>query len=115
MNTFKMVRNNDESHVSGTGEVLQGIIFDNGQVVVSWKTKQSSLGIYKNFMDFYDVHIKSHPSNDTELIFVENEYTKRDEKVCFCGQLASDHPTDNQSDVIKFNVRLCNGKLKNLI
>ena len=73
---FTVVRKADESGVSGTGRVLDGCIFHNGQVVICWrgdinseKSGYSSLAIYPCWEAFYKVHIGAHPTNETEVIF----------------------------------------------
>jgi hypothetical protein len=71
---FTMIRKNDESHVSGTGRVLDGVVFSNGKVVIYWRTEEkgghSSLGIYDSFEAFKFIHIDSHPTNETEIIWL---------------------------------------------
>lgn len=68
-----MKRNNDESGVSGTGIVLDGVVFPNGKVTVCWrcvKTNASSISVFDSFEDFTKIHIDSHPTNGTEIIFI---------------------------------------------
>lgn len=75
---FTMYRNlNDESNVSGTGRVLDGMVGHNGKVVVIWRTDKdarkhgfSSIGVYDSFENFKAVHIDSHPSNGTVIKFL---------------------------------------------
>ena len=66
-----MIRNGDESGVSGIGKVLEGCVFDDGQTVIRWcvKDKPNSTAIYPTFEAFKFIHIDSHPTNGTELIF----------------------------------------------
>lgn len=73
---FTVIRRADESGVSGTGRVLDGVIFHNGQVVVCWrgdinseKSGYSSLAIFPCWEAFQRVHIDAHPSNRAEVIF----------------------------------------------
>lgn len=65
--TFRMYRGGDESGVSGTGYVLYGAIFPNGETVVRWTVPRmpNSTAIYKTFRDFRRIHIDAHPSNNT--------------------------------------------------
>lgn len=74
MKTFTVVRNGDESGVSGTGRILDGALFHNGKVAVCWRTDtdgtkygDSSIGIYDSFGAFRRIHIDSHPDNKTEI------------------------------------------------
>ena len=64
---FKMVRNADETGVSGTGVVADGIEFPNGMVAVCWRSKTPSVNVYRSFVEFKHVHIDAHPSNGTEI------------------------------------------------
>jgi hypothetical protein len=69
-----LVRVADESGVSGTGRVLDGVVWHNGQVTICWRTDvegskhgHSSLGIYPSWEAFEFIHIKSHPANQTRI------------------------------------------------
>jgi len=68
-----MIRQNDESGVSGTGIVLDGVQFPNGKVAVSWRAELdiqgASVGVYDSFQFFERVHITSHPSNGTQVVW----------------------------------------------
>jgi hypothetical protein len=73
---FTMIRKHDESHISGTGRVLDGVVFHNGKVAICWRTEDnhgySSLGIYDSFEAFKFIHIDSHPTNETEIVWLES-------------------------------------------
>lgn len=69
MRKFLMTRSNDESGVSGTGEVLEGVVFKTGACVVSWLTATSSLGVFNTYDHFLKVHVLSHPTNGTIIMF----------------------------------------------
>lgn len=118
MKVFQMTRHNDESGVSGTGKVLEGAIFSNGSVVVYWTASEfNSFGIYKNFYEFYAIHIKSHPTNNTELTFDEdsmNTVKRERRKTCrHCKNTYEDHPKDRQWEVSGLR-RSCTGNLVEL-
>lgn len=77
---FYIVRNGDESGVSGTGRVLDGIVWPNGWVNVFWRTDldpvmrgKSSFTFFDSFTAFMDIHINSHPSNNTEVVWMDEE------------------------------------------
>ena len=80
---FTLVRNKDESGISGTGRVLDGIIYHTGQVVVCWRSDdpnskspaRPSLGIYDSLKDFLDTHVNNH-DNDTDLILYDSKIPK---------------------------------------
>ena len=68
---FSMVRQADESGVSGTGHVLDGVVWRNGKVSAAWDTANApgSICTYDAFGDFKSIHVDAHPSNDTILAF----------------------------------------------
>ena len=73
---FSMVREADESGVSGTGRVLDGVRFHNGMVAVCWRTDVggskhgfTSMGYYPSYEAFEFIHIKSHPGNKTKVVW----------------------------------------------
>lgn len=77
---FTLIRHSDPTGVSGTGRILDGVIFQTGQVVTCWRSEAddsalgreriSSLGIYPSYEAFLHVHVKSHPEGANEVIFV---------------------------------------------
>lgn len=76
---FTLIRKIDPSGISGTGRVLDGVIFYTGQVVTCWRTDlnvkdkgidaYSSLGIYPSFEAFLHVHVKPHADGANEVVF----------------------------------------------
>lgn len=69
MRTFVMNRASDETGVSGTGDVLEGVQFSDGRVAVRWLSDLSSIAVYDSIRDFVSIHISSHPTNNTTLTF----------------------------------------------
>lgn len=76
---FTLLRHADESGVSGTGRVLDGVIFHTGQVVVCWRSDlipdkpgHSSISIYPSWEAFLHVHVHPHPTEASEIRFGEN-------------------------------------------
>ena len=74
---FSLVRLLDETGVSGTGRVLDGIVFHTGQVVVCWRSDLlptgdgfSSLGIYPSWQAFLRIHVEPHAEGATEIRFL---------------------------------------------
>lgn len=73
---FTLVRHADETGISGTGRVLDGVVFHTGQVVVCWRSDlrsdkpgHSSLVIYGCWEAFRAIHLDPHPAAQTEIIF----------------------------------------------
>ncbi len=75
---FTIIRNKDQSGVSGTGRVLDGVIFPNGKVVVCWRAKFNTVAVYESFEAFKYIHVDSHPSNNTEIIWLSENYPLND-------------------------------------
>lgn len=56
MKNFYLVRDEDESGVSGTGYVAEGVQFTSGEVVISWLTHTSSVCMYHSMEDMERIH-----------------------------------------------------------
>lgn len=69
LKVFTVIRQEDESGVSGTGRVLDGIVFATGKVAINWRHEIPSTIIYDSYEEFEEVHIKSHPDNNTVVLF----------------------------------------------
>ena len=68
---FTIHRESDATGVSGTGRVLDGVIFHTGQVVVCWYSENQSVTIFDNWTAFENVHLKAHPENRSRIHFFE--------------------------------------------
>lgn len=69
---FYLVRNEDESGVSGTGRVAQGFQSDTGKVAVFWLGEHPSVILYDNIGEVRAIH--GH-GGKTELVF-ESDYKR---------------------------------------
>lgn len=69
---FKVIRPIDITGISGTGHVIDGVVFDDGTTVIKWLTNYSSISIFKTFKDFKHIHIDVHPENKSEIIFLDD-------------------------------------------
>lgn len=56
MRLFYLERAVDESGVSGTGRVAEGVQFDDGICVLRWMTKTSSTAVYNSMADLEHIH-----------------------------------------------------------
>lgn len=70
---FFLMRDIDESGVSGTGIVAVGCILPSGHAVMEWTTYHSSIAIYKNIQDVELIH--SH-GGKTKVVIVEEPKEK---------------------------------------
>ena len=75
MRTFEMIRGADESGVSGTGKVLEGVIFSDGPCIIRWVTELNgrSESRFDSFASFASIHVTSHESNQTKIVFSDGE------------------------------------------
>jgi hypothetical protein len=56
MKIFHLLRIIDESGISGTGIVAEGICFTNGKCVLNWLTKYTSIAVYDSIDDLENIH-----------------------------------------------------------
>ena len=56
MRTFKLLRLIDESGVSGTGYVAEGVQFTSGKSVLAWMTGVSSVAVYDSIDELEAIH-----------------------------------------------------------
>ena len=53
---FYLHRVEDDSGISGTGRIAQGVIFDNGKVALTWLSDTPSTGVYDSIGDVRTIH-----------------------------------------------------------
>lgn len=56
MRRFLLYRIEDESGVSGTGLVAEGVQFTGGKCVLFWVTTYKSIGVYDNLEQLEKIH-----------------------------------------------------------
>lgn len=56
MRRFHLHRIEDESGVSGTGIIAEGVVFTDGTVVLRWTTEHKSTAIYNNLEECEKIH-----------------------------------------------------------
>lgn len=56
MRTFNLHRAEDESGVSGTGIVTEGVEFSDGTCVMRWLTSTKSTAFYDNINELVQIH-----------------------------------------------------------
>ena len=56
MKLFELRRSVDETGVSGTGTIAQGVVFDNGWCALTWMTKHTSVAFYTSIDDVVAIH-----------------------------------------------------------
>mgnify|MGYP001210775048 CR=1 FL=1 len=68
---FAMVRNGDESGTSGTGRVLDGVVWGDGSVTLKWRSEAAAESSFTSWGDFHRVHCCAHPGNGTEFAWAD--------------------------------------------
>lgn len=53
---FDLVRDEDETGISGTGTVAHGVIFGDGSCVMRWLTEHTSTAFYASEADLVAIH-----------------------------------------------------------
>jgi len=82
MRTFTVHREFDASGVSGTGIVVEGVLFSTGVVVVHWLTPapRGSIGVWDSLDQFLEIHVQPHPENRTIVQFDDGERITLDDR-----------------------------------
>ena len=83
MRRFTMRREFDASGVSGTGCVLEGVLFSTGVVVIHWLTPppRGSISVFDSMDQFLSIHVAPHPDNRTLLVFEDGEHVHGEDLV----------------------------------
>ena len=66
MKPFWLERVEDDSGVSGTGRVAEGVVFSNGWCALTWLTGYTSVALYQSIEDIMAIH--GHKGNTKILI-----------------------------------------------
>ena len=53
---FRLVRDEDETGISGIGTVAEGVEFANGMCAMSWLTAMHSVAVYPNVRQLLAIH-----------------------------------------------------------
>jgi hypothetical protein len=77
MRNFLLYRKEDETGISGTGLIAEGVEFFNGQCVLRWLTKPGSIGIFNSLEDLLRIH--GHQGK-TRAVWHSNEHLLFNEK-----------------------------------
>lgn len=72
---FHLIRQGDETGISGVGHVLDGVVWPDGQVVTKWCVpgKPSEINVSKSFDEWQAIHVNAHPTNKSLVIFDDFE------------------------------------------
>lgn len=65
---FELHRKQDFSGISGTGHVLDGVVFPDGTTVIHWKSKNSSVAVFKTYRHFERTHVAYHGQSEIHWV-----------------------------------------------
>jgi hypothetical protein len=68
--TFRLVRDDDETGISGKGVVAEGVEFSNGMCAMCWLTAMHSVAVYPNVRQLEAIH--GH-NGRTRVVFSQTE------------------------------------------
>lgn len=72
---FFLRRIKDETGISRTGRVLEGVLMQSGRVFVEWRPPHSAMVIYNSLGEFRTIHVDCHPSCN-EIVWLDEETTR---------------------------------------
>lgn len=56
MRMFDLIRTEDATGISGTGQVAEGVVFSDGTCAMRWRTSTASTGFYDSVEDLIIIH-----------------------------------------------------------
>ena len=102
MRRFYLKRTSDETGVSGTGRVLNGVLLGrSGRVVVEWIGKYASITVHESLEAFRAVHMSPHHPTANELVWIDDR-----QQACTCGHPLFWHLTGGSDGYLEY----CEGK-----
>ena len=69
MSRFQLVRDEDETGVSGIGLVAEGVEFTSGMVAMTWLSPHRCVNVYESIKTVIELH--GH-NGKTRVVFVDN-------------------------------------------
>lgn len=72
MRRFWLCRVKDETGISRTGRVLEGVVCQDGQVIIQWRPPMTSIAVYKDMKTFMAIHVDCHPSC-SQVVWIDSE------------------------------------------
>ena len=92
MRRFYLRRIKDETGISRTGRVLEGVLTQSGKVLTEWRPPHSTMGIYNSLDEFRLIHVDCHPSCN-EIVWLDPE-----DKPALCATPGCGHPKEKHGN-----------------
>ena len=70
MRRFYLQRTEDESGVSGTGRVAEGVEFEDGAVAMQWLSHKTSITFFRNVRNLRSIH--GH-GGKTKIVWIDSD------------------------------------------
>jgi len=72
---FNLVRQNDETGVSGRGIIAQGCLFADGTAAMQWRCPPAASDVVvKKWETILDIHVRQHPKNRTLIVWEDGKH-----------------------------------------
>jgi len=101
---FYLQRSSDETGISGTGRVLNGVLFTSGKVVVEWCGQYASVTLHESMESFKAVHMSPHHPTANKLVWLDDR-----QQACTCGHPLFWHLTGGQDGYLEYCEGSANG------
>ena len=69
---FYLNRKVDKTGISGTGRVLDGVMFTDGRISCRWRSDRASTNNYESLEDFIYLHVDNHGEGANELVWIDD-------------------------------------------
>lgn len=70
MRRFYLLRFQDETGISATGRVLEGMLMPSGKVIVEWRPPHATITIFNSLEEFRALHVDAHPSKN-QIVWID--------------------------------------------
>ena len=70
MKRFLLYRDSDDTGISGTGVVAEGVVFTDGTAVMRWVSEHTSTAVYRTVKDIETIH--GH-NGATKLVWIDEK------------------------------------------
>lgn len=91
MRRFFLRRLKDETGISRTGRVLEGVLCQDGKVITQWRPPHSTIGVYNSLEEFMTIHVDCHPSCN-EVVWLDKPEGFKPAAVCIDCDWHHQHP-----------------------
>lgn len=66
---FVVNRSKDRKHISGSGFVIHGVVFENGKTVICWQST-GCIAVFDSYQLFESIHLRGSVHDDCEVLWL---------------------------------------------